>query len=135
MAKDYLESYVAIEPYQSGFDMEFNKLELRTSYWKGYGAVINVQPVYIDEQGGKQCMMMCFNPIEDGMEVKRIPMARKNAKQLEAIYNPKRIRAESLEKNIAKQLENIHKDLCGMGGMIADLWNKRDFEGIKGLFS
>lgn len=113
MAKDYLESYVAIEPYQSGFDMEFNKLELRTSYWKGYGAVINVQPVYIDEQGGKQCMEMCFNPIEDGMEVKRIPMARKNA----------------------KQLENIHKDLCGMGGMIADLWNKRDFEGIKGLFS
>ena len=26
-------------------------------------------------------------------------------------------------------------DLVGMGGVIADLWNKRDFEGIKALFS
>jgi hypothetical protein len=32
-------------------------------------------------------------------------------------------------------LENIHKDFVGMGGMIAELWNKRDFDGIKALFS
>jgi len=113
MTKDYIESYVSIEPYESKFDMTFEKLELKTSYWKGHGIVIHVQPVHFSEDGGKQYMMMCFDPVEDGLQVKCIPMARKNA----------------------KQIENVHKDLVGMGGIIADLWNKRDFEGIKALFS
>jgi len=111
--KDYFESYVSIEPYESGYDMTFDKLELRTSYWKGYGAVIHVQPVHIDEDGRKQCMQMCFNPVVDGLKVAQIKMARKNAKQLEA----------------------IHKDLCGMGDKIAQLWNERKFDEIKALFS
>jgi hypothetical protein len=35
----------------------------------------------------------------------------------------------------AKQLENIHKDFVGMGKKIAQLWNERNFDGIKELFS
>ena len=59
-------------------------------------------------------MMMCYNTLEDGMCAKeRIPMTRFNA----------------------KQLQNIHADFVGMKDKIADLWNKRDFDGIKALFS
>lgn len=112
MTTDYLESFVAIEPYASGYDMTFTELHLTTSYWKGRGVNIHVQPC-TREKGNLQEMMMCFNTIEDGMNVKLIPMARKNQ----------------------KQLENIHADVVGMGDKIADLWNKRDFDGIKALFS
>ncbi len=110
---DSLKNYVAIEPYQSGYDMTFTELELRTMYIKGLGVDIDVQPCTHNEWGGVECMMMCYNPIEDGMTIKRIPMARKNQKQLEA----------------------IHADLVGMKDKIADLWNKRDFDGIKALFA
>lgn len=113
MTKDYLESFVKIEPYQSGYDMTFTELHLTTSYWKGRGVNIHVQPCHRTEEGDLQEMMMCFNTIEDGMNVTLIPMARKNQ----------------------KQLENIHADFVGMKDKIADLWNKRDFDGIKALFS
>ena len=113
MTNDSLSAFVAIKPYQSGYDMTFTELHLTTSYWKGRGVQLHVQPCHRTERGDLQEMMMCFNTIEDGMNVKLIPMARKNQ----------------------KQLENIHADVVGMGSKIADLWNKRDFDGIKALFN
>lgn len=113
-SKDQLTNYVAIEPYKSETGaMEFKELELRTIYIKGRGIDLDIQPCAHNEWGGVQCMMMCFQTLEDGMTVKRMPMARKNA----------------------KQIENAHRDLVGMGNKIAELWNKRDFDGIKALFS
>ncbi len=113
MTKDYLESFVAIEPYASGYDMTFTELHLTTSYYKGRGVYIHVQPCHRSERGDLQEMMMCFNTIEDGMNITLFPMARKNQKQLEI----------------------IHANFVGMKDKIADLWNKRDFDGIKALFS
>jgi hypothetical protein len=109
-----LSAFVAIEPYQSGYDMTFTELHLTTSYWKGRGVQLHVQPCHRTERGDLEEMMMCFNTLEDGMYAKeRIPMSRFNA----------------------KQLENIHKDFVGMGEKIAKLWNERNFDGIKELFS
>ena len=109
-----LSAFVAIEPYESGFDMTFTELHLTTSYWKGRGVQLHVQPCHRTERGDLQEMMMCFNTLEDGMYIKEgIPMTRFNA----------------------KQLENIHQDLVGMGEQIANLWNKRDFDAIKALFN
>ena len=114
MTNNSLSAFVAIEPYASGFNMTFTELHLTTSYWKGRGVYLHVQPCHRNEHGHLEEMMMCFDTLEDGMYAKeRIPMARFNA----------------------KQLENIHKDFVGMGGMIAELRNKRDFDGIKALFS
>ena len=112
MTNDSLKSYVAIEPYDSSCECHFTELELRTMYWKGRGVAINVQPVE-RTPFGVSCIMMGVSAEEMGMIVKRIPMARFNA----------------------KQLENIHADLVGMKDKIAELWNKRDFEGIKNLFN
>jgi hypothetical protein len=110
---DYLEAFVRIEPYAIDSDMTFTELHLTTSYWKGSGVQLHVQPCHRGEHGLQE-MMMCYNVMEDGMYAKeRIPMARFNA----------------------KQLENIHKDFVGMGTKIAQLWNERNFDGIKELFS
>ena len=114
MTNDSLSAFVAIEPYASDFDMTFTELHLTTSYWKGRGVQLHVQPCHRNESGDLQEMMMCYNTLEDGMYAKeRIPMTRFNA----------------------KQLQNIHADFVGMKDKIADLWNKRDFDGIKALFS
>ena len=114
MTNNSLSAFVAIQPYQSGYDMTFTELHLTTSYWKGRGVQLHVQPCHRTERGDLQEMMMCFNVIEDGMYAKSgIPMARFNA----------------------KQLQNIHADFVGMKDKIAELWNKRDFEGIKNLFN
>ena len=111
---EYLSAFVAIEPYASNYDMTFTELHLTTSYWKGKGVQLHVQPCTHNKDGHLEEMMMCFNVMEDGMYAKeRIPMARFNA----------------------KQLENIHKDFVGMGEKIAQLWNERNFDGIKDLFS
>lgn len=113
MTTDSLSAFVAIEPYASNFDMTFDELHLTTSYWKGRGVYLHVQPCHRDN-GNLEEMMMCFNVLEDGMYAKeQIPMPRFNA----------------------KQLENIHKDFVGMGEKIAQLWNERNFDGIKELFS
>lgn len=112
MTNDSFKSYVSITPYQGDCDITFDELELRTMYLKGRGVDIDVQPVHRDGWS-VQCMITAFNTWEGSRTIKRIPMARKNA----------------------KQLQNIHADLVGMKDKIAELWNKRDFEGIKNLFN
>ena len=107
-------TFKAIEPYQlyEGGN-NFNEIELSTSYWKGHGIVVSVYP--IEHKGwmiSRTIMGTC--PEEEGLRsVAVVRMARFNR----------------------KQLENVHADLVGMGDKIADLWNKRDFDGIKALFS
>ena len=105
-------SYVAIEPYNH-MGMTYNEVELSTSYWKGYGIVLSVYPV---QHSGWMISrtIMGTSPAEEGLrKIACIPLARFNR----------------------KRLENAHADLVGMGQMIAQLWNKRDYDGIKALFS
>ena len=106
--------YIAIENYSDGCTTTFNHLELNASHNK-YRKTLDVCVYPVDCHNGMVSRVFDFsdNPLTAGLILARLPMPRKNQKRIDA----------------------AQADLNGMGDKIVDLWNKRDFDGIKALFS
>lgn len=105
-------TFVKIENYQEeGSNFTHLMLEARQSYRKTLDC--NITPVEVNSFGYSQVFDFSDNPLTAGLSINCGAMPRKNQKRIDA----------------------AQADLNGMGAMIADLWNKRDFDGIKALFS
>ena len=87
-------------------------LEVEHRKWQG-GMVLSATPVHKTEYGYTQVFDWSMNPLTKGIDICVVPMARKNQKRMDAAF----------------------QDLCGLAPRICDLWNQRDFDGIKALFS
>ena len=87
-------------------------LEVNHRKWQG-GMVFSFTPVHKTDCGYEQVYDYQRNPLTAGIDVLVAPMPRKNQKRLDAAF----------------------ADLCGMGPHICELWNKRNFDEIKTLFS
>lgn len=105
--------FVKIESYQEGCsNFTHLMLEARQSYRKMLEC--EIKPVEInDGYGYSEMFDFSDNPLTQGITIIACPMPRKNQKRINA----------------------AQADMNGMASTIADLWNKRDFDGIKALFS
>lgn len=105
--------FTPIEKYCNG-SVEINNLLLKASHNKYRKTMdLEVSPVGVTECGYRRIYDFSQNPLTSGIILAQIPMPRKNQKRIDA----------------------AQADLNGMATKIADLWNKRDFDGIKALFS
>lgn len=106
-------TFVKIENYQEGCsNFTHLLLEAKQSYRKTLDC--DITPVEINDGFGySQVYDFSDNPLTAGISINCGAMPRKNQKRIDA----------------------AQKDLDGMGVLIADLWNKREFDGIKALFS
>ena len=105
-------TFVKIESYEKGSgNFTHLMLEARQSHRKTLECKIT--PVEINDFGFSCVFDFSDNPLTAGISINCGAMPRKNQKRIDA----------------------AQADLNGMGAMIADLWNKRDFDGIKALFS
>lgn len=106
-------TFVKIENYKDGCSSFTHlMLEAKQSYRKTLDC--DITPVEVDETFGySQVFDFSNNPLTAGISISCGAMPRKNQKRIDA----------------------AQADLNGMAPMIADLWNKRDFDGIKALFS
>ena len=105
--------FVKIENYQEGCsNFTHLLLEARQSYRKQLEC--EIKPVTIEDGFGySEVFDFSDNPLTAGISISCGAMPRKNQ----------------------KRIDQAQADLIGMGKQIADLWNKRDFDGIKALFS
>ena len=87
-------------------------LEVNHRKWQG-GMVLSATPVHKTEFGYEQVYDWSQDPLTAGITICVVPMPRKNQKRLDAAFN----------------------DLCGLAPRIVQLWNERNFDGIKELFS
>lgn len=102
-----------IESYEyQGSSYDHLLMEVNHRKWKG-GMVIIVTPVHKNEFGYEQTYDWSQNPLTAGIDVAVLPMPRKNQKRMDAAF----------------------ADVCGMASHICQLWNERNFDGIKALFS
>ena len=107
-------TFVKIENYEGGCGTNFTHLmlEAKQSYRKTLEC--DITPVEINDGFGySQVFDFSDNPLTAGISIKCGDMPRKNQ----------------------KRIDQAQADLNGMASMIAELWNKRDFDGIKALFS
>jgi hypothetical protein len=105
-------TFVKIENYQDGCsNFTHLMLEAKQSYRKTLDC--DITPVEVNQFGYSQTFDFSDNPLTAGISIKCSPMPRKNQ----------------------KRIDQAQRDLNGMASIIADLWNKRDFDGIKALFS
>ena len=107
-----MKKYITIENYQGCANTTFNHLELTASHNK-YRKTMDVEICPVGYHNGIVSKVLDFqkNPLTSGILLARIPMPRKNQKRIDA----------------------AQADLNGMAQQIADLWDKRDFDGIKAL--
>jgi hypothetical protein len=106
-------TFVKIESYQEGCsNFTHLRLEANQSYRKQLEC--EIKPVKIEDGFGcSEVFGFSDNPLTAGISINCGAMPRKNQKRIDA----------------------AQADLNGMGDKIADLWNKRDLDGIKALFS
>lgn len=108
-----MEKLFAINPYTE-LGTEFDHIMLEVDHDKRTKTMdLRCTPVRVTQFGYEQVFDFQNNPLTKGIIIREIPMPRKNQKKMDAAFN----------------------DLCGSASHIVDLWNKRDFDGIKGLFS
>lgn len=107
--------YIAIDNYTDGCQVTFNNLELNVSHNKYRKTMdVCVYPVEVKNSGiVSRVFDFSQNPLTAGLVLARVPMPRKNQ----------------------KRLDEAQQNLNGMASHIADLWNKREFDNIKALFS
>lgn len=107
------EKMFQIESYNEG-SATYDHLLLGVNHrkWQG-GMVLSATPVHKTEYGYEQVFDWQRNPLTAGIDIAVVPMPRKNQKRMDAAF----------------------QDLCGLAPRIVELWNSRDFEGIKSLFS
>lgn len=106
-------TFVKIESYQDGCTI-FSHLLLkaRQSYRKTLDC--SITPVFVNDNFGyTEVYDFSNNPLTAGLTITCGAMPRKNQKRIDA----------------AQEVLN------GLAPTIAELWNKRDFDGIKSLFS
>lgn len=105
--------FVKIENYQEGCsNFTHLMLEAKQSYRKTLDC--EIRPVEInDGYGYTEMYDFSQNPLTQGITIVCQPMPRRNQKRIDA----------------------AQADMNGMAEKIADLWNKRDFDGIKALFT
>lgn len=102
-----------IEDYtEQGSNYDHLLLEVNHRKWQG-GMVLSAVPVHKTEYGYQEVYDWQKNPLTSGIDIAVVPMPRKNQKRLDAAF----------------------ADLCGMAPRICELWNERNFDGIKALFS
>jgi hypothetical protein len=87
-------------------------LEVNHRKWQG-GMVLSVTPVVKTDFGYSQVFDWSNNPLSKGIDVAVVPMARKNQ----------------------KRMDQAMRDMVGLAPRICQLWNERNFDGIKELFS
>lgn len=102
-----IESYV-----EQGSTYDHLLLSVDHRKWQG-GMVLHATPVHKTEYGYEEVYDWQKNPLTAGIDIAVVPMPRKNQKRIDAAF----------------------ADLCGLAPQICTLWNKRDFDGIKALFS
>jgi hypothetical protein len=107
------EKMYEIQSYtEQGFDYDHLLLEVNHRKWQG-GMVLSATPVKKTEFGYEQMFDWQSNPLTKGIDICVVPMPRKNQKRMDAAF----------------------ADLCGLAPRICQLWNERNFDGIKELFS
>lgn len=111
MYNDYL-NYAVIEPYNVGED-SFNCLAITTSYLRGFGLVLRVQPLWWSEDKERYAFNWDADEEVIGLQVVGHQMKRFSQ----------------------KSFDDIHSKIKGAKEIISTLWNQRNFEGIKELLS
>ena len=106
-------TFVKIEPY-TAVNTTFDRLLLMVSH-NSYRKTMDIEiaPVHFTDFGYERVFDWQHDPLSAGVLAASLPMPRKNQKRIDA----------------------AQADLNGMADRIAALWNKRDFAGIKALFS
>ena len=107
------QKFFPIESYNFQ-DVTYDHLMLEVTHrkWQG-GMVLSATPVHVTQFGYEQVYDWSSNPLTKGIDICVVPMVRMNRKRMEAAF----------------------ADLCGLASRITELWNNRDFDGIKALFS
>lgn len=96
-----------ITPYN-----EYNSLRIGASYRKNRGGiVVSITPVCRTSTGYSHIFDFSQDPLTAGMDILTTPLTRDNKKRVEGAF----------------------QHTARLAPQIAELWNKRDFEGIKSL--